>query len=389
MELVELTRKLVGFDTSQGQSTRPMADFVSEYCEAAGFTVTQYPYEVAAVEMVNVVAMKGGEESALALSGHMDTVKTDHGEWRTDPHVLTQKGDKYYGLGVADMKLFLAIAMKAGETISAAELTNPFALYFTSNEEVGCLGARDLVHQEGFKIAPSVVIGEPTSLIPINHHKGYMYLTISLKDKTKGKNGDESRHSSDPRKVRNVVELGLPLVLAALNDIKQRLEAVEDINFDPPYPTMNVGVVTTGEEAAKNIIPKHCQIELDIRPVPDQDVEGLFSVVQRVVTRAVAKVKDIEVQVRYGRAPTPPMKTSAEAPIVKLASELGGHDPKSVCYNTEGGIFNLNGAQSVVWGPANKEQIHKPNEYADTSWFEQETVEKFITLIRQTCCGGE
>lgn len=111
MKLLEIAERLVGFHTvSQGSSTRQIADFISEYCEGAGFEIEQYPYENGGLEKVNVVARKGGCNSELCFSGHMDTVPFSVSDWSTDPLKLTLLNDKYYGTGIADMKLFLAIS---------------------------------------------------------------------------------------------------------------------------------------------------------------------------------------------------------------------------------------------------------------------------------------
>ncbi len=43
---------------------------------------------------------------AIILSGHIDTVEADEGEYLTNPYVATEKDGKIYGLGVIDMKCF-------------------------------------------------------------------------------------------------------------------------------------------------------------------------------------------------------------------------------------------------------------------------------------------
>lgn len=378
MELVELTKKLVGFNTvSQESSTKDIADFISNYCESVGFKVEQYPYQNQRLEKINLIARKGGQESELALSGHMDTVRFDPSQWHSDPITLTLKGDKYVGMGVADMKLFLAIAIKAGEQISEAQLNKPFALCFTSDEEVGCLGVRKLM-REGVFVAHSIIIGEPTEWIPIYLHKGYIYASVELK----GKRG----HSSDPRQGKSVIDLALVPVLNRLAEFKRRLESIVDARFNPPFPTMNIGVITTGEGAAKNIIPDYCRLEFDIRPIPGQDIEEMFTVLTQTISHCIDDIDGIQASMRYNRAPTVAMETAKNAPVVQLTEQLSGREAQSVCFNTEGGVFNASGSQSVIWGPASISQAHKPNEFAHIRWFQQKIVDTYIELIRRMCC---
>jgi len=305
MKLVKLAEKLVSFNTvSQKSSTREIADFVSNYCENAGFIVEQYPYQnnKEGLEKVNVIVRKGGKKSKLCLSGHMDTVPFNPNDWNTNPLKLTKMGDKYYGMGITDMKLFLAIAMKAGEEVSEHELKYPFSLCFTSDEEVGCLGARKLT-RKNVQIADLIIIGEPTEMTPLNLHKGYIFLRIKLKGKT--------GHASDPKKGASVVELALIQVLQKLFEFKNILSEIIDKRFYPPYPTMNIGVVTTdnqesGKKSAKNLIADFCKIELEIRPLPGQDSKELHHILKQIITKEISTIKNIDVQIEFGRAPTPP-----------------------------------------------------------------------------------
>mgnify|MGYP000052907826 CR=1 FL=1 len=377
LSLEELAKRLVSFNTvSPHASTRGIADFISEYLEHNGFKINQYPYRSGGVEKVNLIATKGGEECKLALSGHLDTVEPKK-EWRTDPFKLTLINDRYYGLGITDMKLFLAIAMKAGEIIEEKELRYPFALYFTSDEEIGCLGAKKLI-RENIHLAKWIVIGEPTKLIPINLHKGYLYLVVEIF----GKGG----HSSDPRRGRNVIELGLPPVLATLNRLKKELETIIDRRFDPPYPTMNIGVLTTGEGASKNTIADYCQIHLEVRPLPGQDIEEIYEIFNYMIRKSVEDIEGIQARVRYNRAPTLPLETPKESIFVRVVEKIAGEKVGAVCYNTEGGIFNAAGSQTIIWGPGDIRQAHKANEFAHICWFREEIVDKYVKLIRQICC---
>lgn len=385
MKLIKLAEKLVGFDTvSQKSSTREIADFISNYCESAGFIVEQYPYQnnKEGLEKINVIVRKGGKESKLCLSGHMDTVPFHPDNWNTNPLKLTKIGDKYYGIGITDMKLFLAIAMKAGEAISEHELKYPFSLCFTSDEEVGCLGARKLIRQN-VHIADFIVIGEPTEMIPLNLHKGYMFLRIKLKGKT--------GHASDPKKGANVVELALIPVLQKLFEFKNNLIEIIDSRFYPPYPTVNIGVVTTdnqesGKKSAKNLIADFCKIELEIRPLPGQNSDELYRVLKQIITKEISTIKDIDAQIEFGRAPTLPMETNKKSKIAIAINDVSGKEMQSVCFNTEGGVFNEQGAQTIIWGPGSIKQAHKPKEFVNIQYFQSEIIDKYTRLIKKICC---
>ena len=175
-------------------------------------------------------------------------------------------------------------------------------------------------------------------------------------------------------------------MLNGLLDLKHRLEKILAPEFDPPYPTFNIGVIKTGEGAAKNIIAGECKIEMDIRPVPGQDIDEIIEKVQWIVQQAIDNIDIIEGSVQLGRKPTPIMYTPRDAFIVQLVEKISQHSSKAVCFNTEAGVFNAAGAQSVIWGPANIDQAHKPNEFASARWFQEDIVEKYVMLIKSICC---
>ena len=60
----------------------------------------------------NLVACLGDPQApgGLVLSGHTDTVPCDPALWASDPFQVSERDQRLYGLGTADMKAFLALA---------------------------------------------------------------------------------------------------------------------------------------------------------------------------------------------------------------------------------------------------------------------------------------
>lgn len=380
MDALEIARRLIAHRSVSDASSRPIADDVSNILADAGFAVTQHAYVLGGVEKVNVVARKGGgndELPILGLSGHLDTVPYQESEWQSDPLKLTERGGLLYGRGACDMKGFIGLAMAIGARIPSQELKRPLAIICTSDEEVGCIGVRRLLEKRA-TIARNILIGEPTSLVPFILHKGYIYLKVLLR----GREG----HSSEPHKGRSAVMRALPKVLLKLNELAAGLEAVKDPRFAVPFATLNVGKVETGEGAAKNVIAKECTVELDIRPLPDQDVDEIVQVVRRHVA-PTGTINGIQVDVQLVRAPTPPFETSSEARIVREVVSLFGHKATSTSFNTEGGILNRSGSTCVICGLGSIEQAHKPDEFVDPRFFSRDTVDRYERLVRSFCCS--
>jgi len=395
MELMELAEKLVGFDTvTRESSTMQIADFISNYLEGAGFKIERYPYvnETEGLKKINVIARKGEGKTKLALSGHMDTMG-HKGNWNdalSAPLELNFRktndapNGAYFARGIADMKLFLAIAMKAGEATDAKELKQPFALYFTSDEEVGCLGARRLI-KDAKQLADYIIIGEPTELVPVYAHKGYIYPYIELLGKT--------AHSSNPDNGVSVVP-ALMEVLKKVSDFEERLKTINDEMFSPPYPTLNLGVITTNGKydlggkmenviSSKNNLAGFCQLELEIRTVPDQDAEEIERIFKDLIGSKFGKVK---IRFKKKRKPSPSMKTPIDSPLVRIAQEITGKTPITAPYNTEGGVFNKIGAHTIVLGPGRIKQAHTKEEFVEPKFFQPEIVDLYTRIIRRLCC---
>lgn len=431
-ELRQLTAKLVSRDTSsdavdptKDNSTREMANDIAEYLRARGFKITEYSYypdypsiggnseterTSKKVEKVNLIASKGGDHPILALSGHMDTVQVDPEKWQPKSEALdlTLSDGRFYGRGAVDMKAFLAIAMVAGSRINESELKAPFALYFTSDEEIGCIGIRRLFgllgNEGGSKDVPVpkyVVIGEPTQMVAINAHKGYIYLAVKMH----GRGG----HSSNPDMGRNAIELLVPAIVGQLNRIATKLRYITDKEerFYPNWPTMNQGKMYTDKDASKNKIAEECTIEFEIRTVPGQDEKEATWVVKQAVLAVVKRLNldnDVYAEVTQMRNPTPPMVTNVCSPVVQACRSLRetmsdlpaindlrgikttSNGNISVNYNTEGGMFNSLESQSVIWGPGSITQAHTENEYIDERYLREDVVDQYANLIRQFCC---
>lgn len=89
----------------------------------------------------NILAEKG-KGPTLLIFGHLDTVKEKEG-WNTNPYVLTEKGDKLYGLGAWDMKGGLAAILSVIKNFSLKKYK--LKLAFVVDEEYISLGMHSLI----------------------------------------------------------------------------------------------------------------------------------------------------------------------------------------------------------------------------------------------------
>ena len=164
MELIELERRLIGFDTVSRNSNLEMADFLAGYLGGLGLRVELYPSEDG--RKANLLATLGPSDvGGLMLAGHMDVVPVEGQAWDSDPFTLRAEDGRYYGRGTADMKSFIAQAIHAVEQLPRDSLKLPVHLAFTYDEEVGCGGAErlmTLLREREHVLPKCAVIGEPT-----------------------------------------------------------------------------------------------------------------------------------------------------------------------------------------------------------------------------------
>jgi len=229
------------------------------------------------------------------------------------------------------------------------------------------------------------IIGEPTDMVPMYMHKGYVYFSVHVEaERSKKKKGGV--HSSNPDSAPSVTKTGLVEVLSALNNLEIYLKTLKNPRFQMSFPTLNVGVLTSAKGSAKNVLAAGVEMLCDARPTPDQTPEQLFGVIRDTVERAVQHLPKISARVKYERAPTPPMETSIDSEVVRMAVELTGNEPSIVSFNTEGTIFNRQGSQSVIFGPGCIEQAHTEDEYAEERYFQPGVVAIYEQFIRNMCC---
>jgi len=390
LSLEELTRRLIGINSVSNEvSNREIVDFLSEYLEKQKFKIFQHKYlshlkDGTEVEKINLLAAKGTEADNLAMcplafSGHTDTVPFDKDDWKHDPLSFNLVGKKYFGRGSCDMKTAIAMYIKASENISLMQLKKPLGMIFSADEEIGCQGIRMLKKDcpHIFNIS-NVVIGEPTSFIPINMHKGYMYISIELR-------GERGGHSRNPDEGYNVIEKALPNILECLGRIKKILKNIRNEQFLPPYPTMNIGVLNTAKDAAKNKIANYLRLDLDIRPLPNQDSVELFDILRVTCKRAVSSIKGITAEVKLAKRPTIPKVSSIDSKLVLVACKLSNHPAEGVCFNTEAPIFEK--SNCVIWGPGSIDQAHQPDEYIDAEWIQNPVyINMYESVIKEFCC---
>jgi len=354
--LEEMMRHLIGSPSVSSvspewdQSNAQVIDYLAEWCESAGLRVERLPI-AGRPGKFNLVASAGSGPDGLVLSGHTDTVPCDESHWASDPFRLTERNDRWYGLGTCDMKGFFALVLESIRDIDLNRLKHPLILLATANEESDMCGARALLDTHP-KLGRHAVIGEPTGLRPVRMHKGIAMEAIRLQ----GRSG----HSSDPALGVSALE-GMHQALDELITWRGELQArYRNPLFAVEVPTVNLGHIHGGDNP--NRICAECELHFDIRPLPGMDLDELRGEIERRIgARLQGSGLTFErVSLFEG---TPAMETPADSAIVRATEKLTGYTAGAVAFGTEGPYMNQMGMQTVILGPGSIDQAHQPDEF--------------------------
>lgn len=381
--LREMVAKLISIpsvSSAQAQhdmGNRPVIDCLANWLNDIGFQIDIVPCAPSphAKDKANLIANIGEGDEGLVLAGHTDTVNYDPTGWDTDPFKAVEKDGNIYGLGSADMKSFLAIAIEAAREFTAADLKQSLTIVATADEESTMQGARALAAQ-GNRPGRYCVIGEPTDLTPIRQHKGVFMETITLHG--------QAGHSSNPRLGNNALD-GMYEVMKALRKFRREL-ADKHINHDfiVPIPTLNFGHIHGGDGA--NQICAKCELHIDVRLLPDMELQPLRDALRRCVGK-VAEARGLRCELKALFQGIPAFATPEDSAIVALAEEYTGRSAQAVAFGTEAPFFNAMGMETVILGPGSIDQAHQPNECISLSAFKP-TIEVLRKMIHAVCVQG-
>ena len=257
------------------------------------------------------------------LSGHTDTVPCNPERWQSDPHTLTERDQRFYGLGTCDMKGFFAMVLEAVKDYRDADFKQPLMILATADEESAMGGARALADQ-GIPKARYAVVGEPTSLVPVRAHKGIMMETIRLT----GKAG----HSSNPALGVNALDAMLPVMAELQNFRLQLAQNYQNAHFAVATPTMNFGCIHGGDNP--NRICGACEMAFDLRTLPGMSNDDLRAEIQQRLT-PIAEQHQVTLEYTPMFPGVDSFQTDQSSPLVQAAERLTGHSSVAVNYATE------------------------------------------------------
>jgi acetylornithine deacetylase len=374
--------RLIAFNTVSRESNLGLIEWVRDYLLHHG-AKTRLTHD-ATGKKANLFATLGdSKKPGLILSGHSDVVPVEGQNWDTDPFVATEREGKLFARGSADMKGFIGIMLTQAPKFVAAlndnRLDAPLHYALSYDEEVGCLGVRGLIRDlEENGIRPAgCVVGEPTSMQPIIAHKGMHRFRCAV-------HGREA-HSAYVTHGVNAIEYAARLVVF-IRQLAVRLAQIEqrDYGFTVPYSTLSTGVIRGG--IAANIVPKECEFQFDMRTLPQASPDALYQEIRdhaEVLTREMQSIDPQSGIDLVWASQTAGLAASETDAIVQWAMQLSRQSKVGkVSYGTEAGLFQKMGVPTVICGPGDIADAHRPNEFVALEQLAQ--CEAFMDRILET-----
>jgi acetylornithine deacetylase len=377
-----MIERLIAFNTVSRDSNLGLIEWVRDYLHGHG-AKTRLTHD-ATGKKANLFATLGDSpKPGLILSGHTDVVPVDGQNWDTDPFVAVERDGKLFARGSADMKGFIGIiltqAPKFVAALNSGRLDAPLHYALSYDEEVGCLGVRGLIRDlEENGIRPAgCVVGEPTSMQPIIAHKGTHRFRCAV-------HGREA-HSSYVTYGVNAIEYAARLVVY-IRQIADRLAQIEkrDYGFTVPYSTLSTGLIRGG--IAANVVPKDCEFTFDMRTLPNASPDALHQEIRAYAEALAREMQAIDPQSGIDlvwASQTVGLAASETDAIVRWAMQLSNNSTVGkVSYGTEAGLFQKMGVPSVICGPGDIAEAHRPNEFVALDQLAQ--CETFMNRILET-----
>jgi acetylornithine deacetylase len=377
-----IIERLIGFRTVSRDSNLELIEWVRDYLHGFGAT-TRLTHD-ATGKKANLFATLGdSKKPGLILSGHTDVVPVDGQNWDTDPFLAVERDGKLFARGSADMKGFIGIILAQAPKFVAAlnenRLDAPLHYSLSYDEEVGCLGVRGLIRDlEDNNIRPAgCVVGEPTSMQPIIAHKGTHRFRCSV-------HGREA-HSSYVTHGVNAIEYAARLIVF-IRQIADRLAQIEqrDYGFTVPYSTLSTGLIHGG--IAANVVPKDCVFSFDMRTLPQASPDALYQEIRAYAQVLAQEMRAVDAQAGIDLewvSQTVGLAAAETDGIVQWAMQLARSSTVGkVSYGTEAGLFQKMGVPTVICGPGDIAEAHRPNEFVALDQLAQ--CERFMDRILDT-----
>ena len=380
---IEILRDLVGFDTTSSKSNLALMQYIEALLAERGVKADLQLDDTG--KKANLFATAGPPRAdGVILSGHTDVVPVADQNWTSDPFVLTQRDSRLYGRGTADMKAFIACSLAALESAKLDTLERPIHLAFSYDEEVGCLGAPRLIDwiHSTIMLPAVAIVGEPSLMRIIGSHKSVNIYKVVV-------TGVPAHSSASHLGVSaNAIAIRLMNVLLQIAD-KLESDDILDANFQPPFSTLTVGLMSGG--TAANILAAEASFVFDLRSLPEHNPEELLQPF-RAELETIRKTQPTATITFEPLAAVPPLARVIGSKAESLVRLIGGDNSDMIAgsFGAEAGQFQQAGFSTVICGPGSMDQAHQGDEFIEISEIEKcmTFMDRLFTSMRQSAAAA-
>ncbi|WP_297518246.1 M20/M25/M40 family metallo-hydrolase [Thermococcus sp.] len=349
---VELLKEFVSIESPTGRE-QEISAFIRDFLEEKDFEVETLPVEGFGDD---IIAYLPGKGPTVVLNGHMDTVHPSKG-WTKNP-LGELEGDRFYGIGSADMKGGLAAILSAFVELAELPRKKRPNVIFTavSNEEGYSRGAWELIKSGKLEGADLILVAEPTNESLMLGARGRFVVRVRVAGK--------KAHAARPHLGINAIE-ELCRFVGSLGRIHFRNHRKLGIGS---YCTLHI------EGSADGLsVPDEAMAIIDRHIIPGEDWEKvrgeLLALWEKLGLRGSVKISRFE-------RPTPdmlPYTVRENNRFVNVFRSIHrtflGREPE-ITYGRSVGDFNYFGAYlgkpTLVYGPVG-ENWHSINEWVSVS----------------------
>lgn len=356
-EVIQFLQKLI-----QAPSVNPPGDVreAIDHCQrmldAEGFRT-----RIVSIDEIkpNLVAEFGpGNSPVLCFNAHVDVVPPGELDgWSFGPFDGTVSEGRVYGRGAGDDKASVTAQVMAAIALARAEVPIRGTLMVTAvaDEEIGGPAGTRAVLEHGNIKPDYVIVGEQTMNRVAVGEKGFSGCKIITHGKT--------AHGALPWEGANAIEAMAEVIVALRRELWPQLKNRIHPYFQPSAASVNL--IEGGVKA--NVVPDRCEIYIDRRAIPDEDLVRSVSEVREIAERAVANVPGTSVTVETPFS-VPAILIPPDAPHVSALVEANEYLDESTeltgfSMGTDGRHFNAYGFPAVVFGPGDPRIAHIQDEW--------------------------
>ena len=292
----------------------------------------------------NVVARTDlGRRHRLILAGHTDTVPVnDNGFARID-------GDVLWGLGSADMKGGLTVALELARTMSEPAVDVTYVFYECEEVDARYNGLPKLLASRPDLLAgDAAILGEPTGARVEAGCQGSVRVEVVLTG--------ERAHTARPWMGRNAIHRLGP-VLERCAAFPERRPVLAGCEFREALQAVAVEGGVAG-----NVVPDRAIVRINHRFAPDRTADEATAAIRALLGDTVDEATGDSVVLLDSSPPAPP---GLEHPLLAQLVAATGQAPLAKLGWTDVAFFAAHGMPATNFGPGEPTLAHTREEHVD------------------------